>query len=392
MLNRKRIGIWGSTGSIGTQALEVIRQFRDRFEIVVLTCGSNAPLLIKQAIEFRPRYVVIGDATRYSEVIALAPLGIQVLAGKAALTEIADSDEYDLMLAALVGAAGLEPTLAAIAAGKDIALANKETLVVAGELVMSMVKKHGVRLLPVDSEHSAIFQALRGSQTSQVDKIILTASGGPFLGKQRDQLTDILPEQALKHPNWTMGAKISIDSATMMNKGLEVIEAKWLFGLNLAQIDVVVHPQSILHSLVQFVDGSLLAQMGLPDMKLPIQYAFSYPERWPNDFKRFDFAQYPSLTFQKPDTEVFRALALAFHASEKGGNMPAILNAANEVAVQAFLEKKLGFLQIAALVEETMRQVAFSNDATLETYTQSDLEARRKANELLHSNINHILA
>ena len=342
---KKRIAILGSTGSIGKQALEVAELHREVFSIEVLTAQDNADLLIEQAIRFRPREVVIGNEALYAKVFsALNPFSIQVHSGAAALVSVVELDTVDIVLTAMVGYAGLLPTIHAIKAGKNIALANKETLVVAGELITKLAEEHGVHIYPVDSEHSAIFQCLTGESENPVEKIILTASGGPFRGKDRTFLSSVTKAQALKHPNWVMGAKITIDSATLMNKGLEVIEAKWLFDLTGRQIEVVVHPQSIIHSMVQFRDGSIKAQMGLPDMKLPIQYALHYPYRLQSDYPRLDFMAHPALTFEKPDTDTFRNLALAYAAMEKGGNAACILNAANEIAVDAFLKDKIGFL------------------------------------------------
>ena len=374
----KNIAILGSTGSIGTQALEVIRQNPERFRAFLLTANSNAVLLIKQALEFNPEYVVITDQSKLDEVqSALRSTKIKVLCGEDQLCSILEQPEISLVLTAMVGFAGLIPTLAAIRAGKDIALANKETLVVAGELVTSLARDHDVKIVPVDSEHSAIFQCLTGEEQNPIEKIYLTASGGPFRGKDRDFLATITRKEALKHPNWVMGEKITIDSASLMNKGLEVIEAKWLFDLDVSQIDVIVHPQSIVHSLVQFRDGSMKAQMGLPDMKLPIQYAMAYPQRLVNDFPRFDFMQYPQLTFEKPDLDTFRCLRLAYQAMEAGGNMPCVLNAANEMAVADFLEQKITFLQIAEQVEEAMQKCTFIAKPTIDDYYQSDAETRR---------------
>lgn len=374
---KKRIAILGSTGSIGTQALDVISAQPENFEIEVLTAGSNADLLISQALKFKPNSVVIGDENKYSYVKdTLWNEGIKVYAGANALKQIVESTEIDMVLTALVGAAGLEPTLNAIKHKKHIALANKETLVVAGELVTKAARENGVNIYPVDSEHSAIFQCLSGEWHNPVEKIILTASGGPFRGKSKEFLSGVKKEQALKHPNWTMGAKITIDSATLMNKGLEVIEAKWLFHLNPDQIDVIVHPQSIIHSIVQFEDGSMKAQMGLPDMKLPIQYALGYPQRLKSDFPRFDFLNYPSLTFEKPDRENFKSLNLAFEALHHGGNMPCILNAANEEAVAAFLNDKITFLQIPEIVSKAMEKISFNKNPSLEELISDDQIAR----------------
>ena len=378
---KKNIAILGSTGSIGTQALDVIRANPDAFTVEVLTGSSNADLLIKQAIEFNPNAVVIADESKYQYVKdTLQPHDIKVYAGAKAIAEVVEMDSIDLVLTAIVGYAGLESTLAAIKSGKQIALANKETLVVAGELVTALAKEKGVNLYPVDSEHSAIFQCLAGEFHNPIEKIYLTASGGPFRGKDREFLSTVKKEQALKHPNWDMGAKITIDSASLMNKGLEVIEAKWLFGLKAEQIDVIVHPQSIVHSIVQFTDGSMKAQMGLPDMKLPIQYAMGYPDRMKSDFPRFNFINYPQLTFEQADTKTFRNLALAFEAMNKGGNAPCVLNAANEVAVEAFLKDKIGFLQMSDIVEQCLQTVHFISRPSYTDYVETDKETRRVAN------------
>ncbi len=379
---KKSIAILGSTGSIGTQALEVIAAHTDQFEVEVLTAQSNAELLIEQAKTFQPNAVVIGNEDLYPMVKeALVPLNIKVFAGEKALSSIVQMDSIDLVLTALVGYAGLNPTLKAIEAGKNIALANKETLVVAGELVTQLARSKGVNIYPVDSEHSAIFQCLVGEFDNPIEKIILTASGGPFRGKKRDELVQVTKAQALKHPNWTMGAKVTIDSASLMNKGLEVIEAKWLFGLKPSQIEVIVHPQSIVHSLVQFQDSSIKAQLGLPDMRLPIQFALGYPQRLSATFPRFNFAAYPSLTFEPPDTETFRNLALAFSAMERGGNMPCVLNAANEIAVAEFLKDKVGFLQMSDVVEHCLNTIPFKAKPTLEDYIATDKETRIRAKE-----------
>ena len=353
MNSKKHIAILGSTGSIGTQALEVIATHPDFFEVEVLTAQNNAALLIEQAKKFKPNAVVISNDDHHKAVHeALDLLGIKVYAGENALASIVQMDTIDLVLTALVGYAGLKPTIKAIEAGKTIALANKETLVVAGELITTMAREKGVNIFPVDSEHSAIFQCIVGEFHNRIEKIILTASGGPFRGKKKSELESITRAQALKHPNWSMGNKITVDSATLMNKGLEVIEAKWLFGLRADQVEVVVHPQSIIHSMVQFEDGSIKAQLGLPDMRLPIQFAMTYPQRLKSEFPRLDFANYPAFTFEKPDTETFRNLALAFEALDRGGNMPCVLNAANEVAVSEFLKEKIGFLEMSELVEK----------------------------------------
>jgi 1-deoxy-D-xylulose-5-phosphate reductoisomerase len=381
----KRITLLGSTGSIGTQALDVIRSQPGKFTVTALSAHSNAELLIQQAQEFRPAAVVIGDEAKYATVkAALASQPeTEVLAGTAALADVAGRDDADVVLTAMVGYAGLLPTVRAIRAGKTIALANKETLVVAGQLITELVKEHGVGLYPVDSEHSAIFQCLVGEEQNPIEKIILTASGGPFRGRTREQLAQVTKAQALKHPNWDMGAKITIDSASLMNKGLEVIEAKWLFGLRNDQIDVVVHPQSIIHSLVQFEDGSLKAQLGLPDMKLPIQYALGYPQRLANTFPRFSFLDYPQLTFEQADTSAFRNLALAFEAMGRAGNAPCILNAANEIAVAAFLRDEIGFLQMSDVVETSLARVSYLAAPSLDDYVETDRETRRIAQELV---------
>ena len=378
----KRIAILGSTGSIGTQALDVILQHPEAFSVSVLTAQSNADLLIEQALQFQPSHVVIGDEQKYEFVKkALSGSSITVLAGAEALQEVVCLDNVDIVLTALVGYAGLLPTVKAIKAGKPIALANKETLVVAGSLIMPLAREMGVPILPVDSEHSAIFQCLMGESHNPIEKVILTASGGPFRGKKRADLEQVTRAQALKHPNWSMGAKITIDSASLMNKGLEVIEAAWLFDVKPSEIEVVVHPQSIVHSLVQFEDGSIKAQLGLPDMKLPIQFALGYPNRMKASFPRFDFKQYPSLTFEQADTQTFRNLGLAFQALEKGGNQACLLNAANEVAVAAFLEEKIGFLAMSDLNEYCMNQGTFIANPSLEDYIESDKLSRILAQE-----------
>lgn len=382
---KKHIAILGSTGSIGTQALEVIEAHSESFQVEVLTAQNNAELLIEQAKKFSPNAVVIGNEDAYEKVKdALLPLNIKVFAGENALASIVQMDSIDLVLTALVGYSGLKPTLKAIEAGKNIALANKETLVVAGELVTQLAKSKGVNIFPVDSEHSAIFQCLVGEFHNPIEKIILTASGGPFRGKKREELMQVTKAQALKHPNWTMGAKVTIDSASLMNKGLEVIEAKWLFGLKTEQVEVVVHPQSIVHSLIQFEDGSIKAQLGLPDMRLPIQFAMSYPERLKSDFPRFDFANFPALTFEKPDMETFRNLALSFEALARGGNMPCVLNAANEVAVAEFLKDRIGFLEMSDVVEQCLAKMNYIASPTLEDYVSTDKETRIKAKELIN--------
>jgi 1-deoxy-D-xylulose-5-phosphate reductoisomerase len=382
--DKKRIAIFGSTGSIGTQALDVIRAHPHLFEAEILTAQTNDELLIAQAMEFKPNAVVIGDGSKFNKVKeALSSTNTKVFSGEAALEEVADFDTYDIMLAAIVGFAGLKPTLRAVGKGKLVALANKETLVVAGDIVMQKALACKAPIIPVDSEHSAIFQCLVGEARNPIEKIILTASGGPFLGKKPNFLVNVKREHALQHPNWNMGAKISIDSATLMNKGLEIIEAKWLFNLRPDQIEVVVHPQSIIHSMVQFEDGSIKAQMGLPDMKLPIQYALGFPNRIPCDFPRFSFKKYPQLSFEEPDYKTFRNLGLALEALKKGGNMPCVLNAANEIAVWAFLKNRIGFLDITAVVEKTMAKIDFIEKPTLEEYFESDGEARNFAASIM---------
>lgn len=386
MTQNKRVAILGCTGSIGTQTLEVIAQFPDLFTVEVLTAQNNADLLIDQALTWCPNAVVIGNEDLYPKVKeALASRPIKVFAGQKAIAQIVEMDSIDVVVTALVGYSGLIPTVQAIKAGKQIALANKETLVVAGELITALAKQHGVNIYPIDSEHSAIFQCLVGEFHNPIEKIILTASGGPFRGKDKAYLASVTREQALKHPNWDMGAKITIDSASLMNKGLEVIEAKWLFGLSPQQIEVVVHPQSIIHSLVQFEDGSLKAQLGLPDMRIPIQFALSYPDRLKTSFERFDFSRYPQLTFEQPDTATFRNLHLAYQALAAGGNSPCILNAANEVVVAAFLNRQLGFLEMSDLIEETLNRSEFIAKPVLEDYIQSDQQARTLTENLLKS-------
>lgn len=383
-MSKKRIAIFGSTGSIGTQALEVIAANSDKFSAEVLTAQTNDELLVQQALKFNPNVVVIGDDKKYKIVKdALAGTDVKVFCGEKALEEVAAMDCYDLMLAAIVGYAGLKPTLAALDSGKAIALANKETLVVAGDIVMRKAMEKRVPVIPVDSEHSAIFQCLVGETRNKIEKIVLTASGGPFRGKKPNFLVNVKRDHALQHPNWSMGAKITVDSATLMNKGLEMIEAKWLFNLKPDQIQVVIHPQSIIHSMVQFEDGSMKAQMGLPDMKLPIQYALAFPHRLPNNSPRLNFRQYPSLTFEEPDIKTFRNLALAMEALNKGGNMPSILNAANEIAVYAFLRNRIGFLDMTEVVEQTMFKIPYIENPTLEEYFESDGEARSFAASLI---------
>jgi 1-deoxy-D-xylulose-5-phosphate reductoisomerase len=384
LTKKKHIAILGSTGSIGTQALEVIAAHPDIFEVEVLTAQNNAELLIQQSKKFKPNAVVITNEQHYAMVKeALSHEDIKVYAGENALASVVQMDTIDLVLTALVGYAGLRPTIKAIEAGKAIALANKETLVVAGELVTNLAREKGVNIYPIDSEHSAIFQCMVGEFHNKIEKLILTASGGPFRGKKKSEIISVKKEQALKHPNWSMGAKITIDSASLMNKGLEVIEAKWLFGVKPEQVEVVVHPQSIVHSLVQFEDGSMKAQLGLPDMRLPIQFALTYPDRLTTAFPRFDFAQYPTLTFEKPDTETFRNLALAYAAVHKGGNMPCVLNAANEVAVAEFLKDRVGFLEMSDIVEQCLAKMDYIKSPSYEDYVYTDKETRLKAFELV---------
>ncbi|HZF64040.1 MAG TPA: 1-deoxy-D-xylulose-5-phosphate reductoisomerase [Chitinophagaceae bacterium] len=380
----KRIAIFGSTGSIGTQALEVIAAHPDKFSVDVLTANNNDEVLIQQALYFKPNIVVIGEENKYNKVKeALAQTDVKVFAGEESLEEVAAMDCYDLMLAAIVGYAGLKPTLKAIDSGKPVALANKETLVVAGDIIMTNAVQKRVPIIPVDSEHSAIFQCLVGELRNPVEKVILTASGGPFLGRKPNYLMNVRREHALQHPNWSMGAKISIDSATLMNKGLEMIEAKWLFNLHPDQIQIVIHPQSIIHSMVQFQDGSIKAQMGLPDMKLPIQYALSFPRRIANGFPRMDFKKFNTLTFEEPDYRTFRNLSLAIDALKKGGNLPCVMNAANEIAVYAFLRNRIGFLDMTDIIEKTMEKVSFVQQPTIEEYFESDGEARHFAADLI---------
>ncbi len=386
---KKRIAVLGSTGSIGTQTLDVVRSQKDFFEIELLTSNSNSQLLIEQAKEFSPNTVVICDKSKYKEVSdALSALPIKVFAGIESVEQCVQSDDVDMVLTAMVGYAGLLPTIAAINAGKHIALANKETLVVAGSLITQLAKEKGASIYPVDSEHSAIFQCLVGEFHNPIEKIYLTASGGPFRGKSKEFLATVTKAQALKHPNWSMGAKITIDSATMMNKGLEMIEAKWLFNLAPDQIDVIVHPQSIVHSIVQFADGSMKAQMGLPDMKLPIQFALAYPQRLRSDFPRFDFLKYPELTFEQPDKKVFYTLSLAEEAMKQDGNLPCILNAANEIAVEAFLNDNLSFTGIPALIEDCMNKISFIAKPRLNDFVATDGETRALAKSLLTKKIN----
>lgn len=383
-MSQKKIAIFGSTGSIGTQALEVIAANTDKFSVEVLTAQTNDELLVEQAVKFKPNIVVIGDEKKYTKVKeALSGTDVKVFAGETALEEVAAMNVYDLMLAAIVGYAGLKPTLQALENSKPVALANKETLVVAGDIVMQKALEKRVAVIPVDSEHSAIFQCLVGETRNRIEKVILTASGGPFRGKKPNFLVNVKRDHALQHPNWTMGAKITIDSATLMNKGLEMIEARWLFNLKPEQIQVIVHPQSIIHSMVQFEDGSIKAQMGMPDMKLPIQYALSFPQRIPNSFPRLNFRNVATLNFEEPDLKTFRNLGLAIEALNKGGNMACILNAANEIAVYAFLRNRIGFLDMTEVVEQTMSKITFIEKPTLEEYFESDGEARNFAASLI---------
>ena len=384
MAKKKHIAILGSTGSIGTQTLEVIDHHPSLFEVEVLTANNNSELLIKQAIKYRPNCVVIANEKKYNEVSeALLNFNIKVFAGENSLEEVVEMEGIDVVLTSLVGYSGLKPTIAAIKKSKTIALANKETLVVAGKLISQLCLKHKATIFPVDSEHSAIFQCLNGEGHNSLEKIYLTASGGPFRGMSAPELANVTKKEALKHPNWDMGAKITIDSATLMNKGLEVIEAKWLFDLKEEQIEVVVHPQSIIHSAVQFEDGSIIAQLGLPDMKLPIQYALGFPNRIKNSFKRFSFMDYPSLTFEKPDLKTFKNLQLSFDAMKKGGNMPCVLNAANEVAVDAFLRDKISFLKMSDLIANCMEKITFVKNPSLEDYINSDANTRSLAKKIL---------
>jgi 1-deoxy-D-xylulose-5-phosphate reductoisomerase len=384
-LSKKRIAILGSTGSIGRQALEVIRQHPDRFQAEVLTAQTNGELLVQQAIEFQPNAVVIGDEKSYAFVReALKDHPVKVFSGIESIAQIVEMDSIDLVLNSLVGYAGLKPSLNTLRAGKHLALANKESLVIAGELIMHEARENRVMVLPVDSEHSAIFQCIVGERLETVEKLVLTASGGPFLGKGKSDLREVRKEEALKHPNWKMGNKITIDSASLMNKGLEVIEARWLFNIPPGKIEVIVHPQSVIHSIVQFVDGSMKAQMGLPDMRLPIVYALSFPERLVSDFPRFNFTDYPALTFERPETDVFRNLQLAYEALGVGGNMPCILNAANEVAVEAFLEDRIPFLEMPVIIEQCMKQVPFIKSPGFSDLVETNEEARIKAHEIIN--------
>jgi len=382
-MKKRQLAILGSTGSIGTQALEVVSEHSDLFEVYALTANNQVDLLINQARKYMPEVVVIANERKYPELKeALEDLPIKVWAGADAIAQMVQSEPIDMVLTAMVGYSGLRPTISAIKAGKAIALANKETLVVAGELIMKLAAEHKVPILPVDSEHSAIFQCLTGAYDNPIEKILLTASGGPFRRKTLEELATVTKAQALRHPNWTMGAKITIDSASMMNKGFEMIEAKWLFDVTPDQVQVVVHPQSVIHSMVQFEDGTVIAQLGIPDMKLPIAYAFSFPTRMRSMAPRLDFNQYSTLTFEEPDMERFRNLAFAFEAARQGGNMPCILNAANEVVVAAFLQDRIGFLQMSDVIEQTMRKASFIVNPSYEDYVATDAEARRLAAEL----------
>ena len=382
-MKNRQLAILGATGSIGTQALEVVSEHSDLFEVYALTANNQVDLLINQARKYMPEVVVIANERKYPELKeALEDLPIKVWAGADAIAQMVQSEPIDMVLTAMVGYSGLRPTISAIKAGKAIALANKETLVVAGELSMKLAAEHKVPILPVDSEHSAIFQCLTGAYDNPIEKILLTASGGPFRTKSLEELATVTKAQALRHPNWTMGAKITIDSASMMNKGFEMIEAKWLFDVTPDQVQVVVHPQSVIHSMVQFEDGAVIAQLGIPDMKLPIAYAFSFPTRMRSMAPRLDFNQYSTLTFEEPDMERFRNLAFAFEAARQGGNMPCILNAANEVVVAAFLQDRIGFLQMSDVIEQTMRKASFIVNPSYEDYVATDTEARRLAAEL----------
>ena len=387
-MKKRQLAILGSTGSIGTQALEVVSEHSDLFEVYALTANNQVDLLINQARKYMPEVVVIANERKYPELKeALEDLPIKVWAGADAIAQMVQSEPIDMVLTAMVGYSGLRPTISAIKAGKAIALANKETLVVAGELIMKLAAEHKVPILPVDSEHSAIFQCLTGAYDNSIEKILLTASGGPFRRKTLEELATVTKAQALRHPNWTMGAKITIDSASMMNKGFEMIEAKWLFDVTPDQVQVVVHPQSVIHSMVQFEDGAVIAQLGIPDMKLPIAYAFSFPTRMRSMAPRLDFNQYSTLTFEEPDMERFRNLAFAFEAARQGGNMPCILNAANEVVVAAFLQDRIGFLQMSDVIERTMRKASFIVNPSYEDYVATDTEARRLAAELFRNNL-----
>ena len=383
-MKKKQIAILGSTGSIGTQALEVIAEHPDLYEVYALTANNRVELLIKQALKFQPEVVVIANESKYTQLKeALENQPIKVYAGAEALAQVVEAQPIDIVLTAMVGYAGLKPTISAIRARKTIALANKETLVVAGKLINELAQQYKTPILPVDSEHSAVFQCLAGEIGNPIEKVILTASGGPFRTCTLEQLAYVTKTEALKHPNWEMGAKITIDSASMMNKGFEVIEAKWLFGVQPQQIEVVVHPQSVIHSMVQFEDGAIKAQLGMPDMRLPIQYAFSYPDRIQSSFERLDFTKCTDLTFEQPDTKRFRNLALAYEALHQAGNIPCIVNAANEVVVAAFLHDEVGFLEMSDIIEKTMNKVAYIEHPTYDDYVATDAEARRVAQLLI---------
>jgi len=385
--NKKGIAILGSTGSIGTQALDVVKSHPNLFDVIVLSAENNSKMLIEQAKQFKPDSVVIGNENKYQEVSdALINEPIKVYAGKDALAQIVEHSDVEIVLTAMVGYAGLLPTINAIKAGKNIALANKETLVIAGELITKLAIENKVGIFPVDSEHSAIFQCLVGEFHNKIEKIYLTASGGPFRNFSKKEIENVSPEQALKHPTWNMGAKITIDSASLMNKGLEVIEAKWLFDLNYKQIDVIVHPQSIIHSIVQFIDGSMKAQMGLPDMKLPIQYALAFPNRIKSDFPRFNFLDYPNLGFEPVDFDKFRNLAIAYEVLRKGGNAPCVMNAANEVVVDAFLKREIGFIEMSSVIEKTIEQVEYMKDPVYEDYVYFNALAVEKARQIIKKN------
>ncbi|WP_332455747.1 1-deoxy-D-xylulose-5-phosphate reductoisomerase [Petrimonas sp.] len=379
---KRKIAVLGSTGSIGTQALDVISRYPDRFEAYALVANNQVDRLLEQVRRFKPEVVVIANESKYAALKeALSDLPVKVWAGAEAIEQVVQNTEIDIVLTAMVGFSGLKPTISALKARKTIALANKETLVIAGELITRLALENRAAILPVDSEHSAIFQCLNGEGSNEIEKILLTASGGPFRNFSMSQLQQVTREQALHHPNWNMGAKVTIDSSTLMNKGLEMIEARWLFDVNPSRIEIIVHPQSIIHSMVQFKDRSIMAQLSLPDMRMPIQYAFSYPERIPSDVKPVNFFELSTLTFEKPDTNRFRNLGLAYESIEKGGNMPCIMNAANEIAVELFLQEKIGFLQMSELIEQTLTKTVFIQNPSLEDYIQTDTEAREIALE-----------
>ena len=383
---KKQIAILGSTGSIGTQALDVIAQHPEKFEVYALTANNNIDLLIEQAVKFSPEVVVIANDEKYSVLKeALEHYPIKVWAGIEAISDIVQSEHIDIVLAAIVGFSGLKPTISALKSGKTVALANKETLVVAGEYIIDLALRNGVPILPVDSEHSAIFQCLNGEEQNRINKIWLTASGGPFRNYSREQLQQVSKEQALNHPKWSMGTKVTIDSSTLINKGFEMIEAKWLFDVDPSQIEVVVHPQSIVHSMIEFEDTSVIAQMGIPDMRVPIQYAFSFPQRLKSNFKSANFFQLSNLTFEQPDLKVFKNLSFAYDAIDKGGNMPCILNAANEIAVESFLQDKISYLSMSDILEETMQKASFVKSPTLDDYFETDIEARKIATDIIQT-------